>query len=121
MQQVCFQYPSRELAKFRADEAAFSNGVITDFLDLSGTLPTDGWTHVAIELRADGIASLYINHEFIRQLPLRVRNNPETRWRIALFNDATDTEVLVRNLVLWPGMRYVGRETETAVQAGANP
>lgn len=107
-QNTCFGYPANELAKFSATTVHFYNSSIGHDLELPSFFPTDGWTHVALELRADGATSLYLNRRLVHQLALPLRNEPGTRWHVGLVNAATDTEVLVRRLVLWPGTRYGG-------------
>jgi hypothetical protein len=100
--EVAFGYPYGEGMKFRADRASLGNEV----LDVSGTFPTDGWTHVALQVRADGAVSLYLNREHAADWPLRLNNGPGTRWYVRVEATVQGTEALLRNLVLYPGMRY---------------
>ncbi len=104
---VCFRYPGGDLAQFDPGKAGWINHLMGGIpIDVGEHLPSDDWVHLAIQLRADGELSTFLNGEFVSRFPVRVRNDAEVRWRLGIFGHSVDTEVHVRNLALWPGMRY---------------
>jgi DNA-binding SARP family transcriptional activator len=104
----CLRYPRGELARF--DPGALELRATSQFpgtkLDASHRLPSSDWVHVALGLRADGHLSAYLNRELVGSAPVRVQNGPDTRWRVLLLGSSWETEVLVRNLTVWEGLRY---------------
>ncbi|TVP56439.1 MAG: hypothetical protein EA351_07920 [Gemmatimonadales bacterium] len=106
-QYVCFRYPGRNLAQFDPEEALWTNHLMGGIpIDVGDHLPSDDWVHLAIQLRADGEITAFLNGEFVGRFPVRLRNDPEVLWRVGIFGHSVDTEVHVRNLALWPGMRH---------------
>jgi hypothetical protein len=69
-------------------------------------LPTEGWMHVAMVVAPDGQVRLLLNGEEATQGPVPLAMHPDFRWRVELLGRAADTRLLVRDLVLWEGMRY---------------
>ena len=106
-QRVCFRYPGGNLAEFDPEVARWENHLIPPLpIEVGNHLPTDDWVHLALQLRADGEVSAHLNGELAGRFPVRVRNDPDTHWRIGIFGHSVDTEGHVRNLAVWPGMRY---------------
>jgi len=105
-QSLCVAYPGGELSRFAEDELKL-NGIVHR---LEEHLPPDGWTHVALQLRADGEVSLALDREVVVVSSLLARNGPDTRWRVVLGGAAVDTELRFRDLRLWDGPRYGGSE-----------
>jgi DNA-binding SARP family transcriptional activator len=103
---ACVWYPARELLDFSRSEIGISIGPAARYVDLAGTLPAPGWTHLALQVRADGLVSVFVNRRFVAHAPLRLDMDPSAEWRVALFDAALDTQVQVRNLVVWPEPRY---------------
>ncbi len=99
---VGFGYPYGEGPKFRADRATLGSRVI----DVSEVFPTDDWVHVALQMRADGTVSLFLDRQHVADWPLRLANRLGTRWYVRVEATVEGTEALLRNLVLYPGMRY---------------
>lgn len=106
-ERIYFLHPSGELAKFTGRNFSFFTQTgLEERRDLPDLFPAEDWVHVAIQLRADGHPFLFLNREFVSALPVPVDNAPDAEWRILLLGRAVDTDLLVRNLALWPGMRY---------------
>lgn len=105
-QSLCVAYPGGELSRFSEDEFKL-NGIVHRLED---RLPPDGWTHVAVQLRADGEVSLALNRQVVVVSSLLAENGPDTRWRVVLGGAAVDTELHFRDLRLWDGPRYGGSE-----------
>lgn len=59
------------------------------------------WSHIAIQLRADGDVRVFLDNDLVGAARVRVNTAAGARWRIGLLGAATDTRLLVRNLVLW--------------------
>lgn len=103
---VCFGYPAGELTAHDSTAFHFSSKVPTGRHRRPETFPTNGWTHVAIVLAPDGQARLLLNGEEAARLPVPAAMEPGARWYVDLMGRAADTQLLVRDLVLWEGMRY---------------
>ena len=104
---LCLGYPAREMAKLDRSELSLmvSPGVETR-ARVPESLPTSGWTHVAIQVRADGECSLVVNRERVATCPIHLRTDALHRWTVKLSGDAVGTEVYVRNLNIWRNVRY---------------
>jgi len=106
-QQACFAYPSREYEKMDPAEASFLTGEgVDERVRLPGTLPPADWTHVAIQVRADGLAALVVDRQVVAVSPVRLRVRPDEGWTIMVEGDAVGTDLLVRNLTIWREVRY---------------
>jgi hypothetical protein len=104
---VCFRYPARELEKLDPSEAVlFLTPGVETRVKLPDALPTSEWTHVAIQVRADGESSLVVNHERVATSPILLPTIPRYQWTLIVEGDAVGTEVLVRNLNIWHEVRY---------------
>jgi DNA-binding SARP family transcriptional activator len=103
---VDFRYPGRELLKFDPMVASYSASNLPSFARVETLLILNDWNHLAIQLRADGHASAYLNRKFLVESPLPVRVQPGERWRVVIQGAAVDTELLVRNIVLWRELRF---------------
>ena len=107
LQSACFNYPAAELADREDTEARFNaGGVPRGPLPLDDVFPTDDWVSVAMQVRPDGHASLLINRELRLAFDAAIRLGEGTRWRVRISGDAVDTEVAVRNVLLWGEVRY---------------
>ncbi len=105
-QRSCFRYPNTNLGNFDASKGIlFARHQAVRTLDLSRHLPSDDWVHLTLEMRADGRTSAYLDREYVGTAPLHAANTPGSRWRILLFGTTWETETLVRNLVVWDGIR----------------
>jgi DNA-binding SARP family transcriptional activator len=104
----CFRYPSDELVKFREDLATVVAGRIDPPSEFSTEpfLPGDDWVRLTMVVRADGAASVLLDGEVVYSAEHPIELDPELPWRVALRGVSVDTEVLVRNVVLWRGERY---------------
>lgn len=107
-QEICVRYPFGLLVSM--DPAAADLRVVQGFpskrLELNEPLPNDDWTHLAVQMRADGEVSVFVNRELVGTSPLRARNDTDTRWRILLIGSSWETEALARDLYVWEGPRY---------------
>lgn len=76
------------------------------FLDIPEEVQQGEWTHLAVQVRADGEVSFYMNHRYLGTAPGRLPVVPGEKWRVALLGAAVDTRLFVRNLVVWGEPRY---------------
>jgi hypothetical protein len=104
-EEICFTYPAPRTAKFDPTVAFLGSSLTGGIrVPLPQVLPTDDWTHVALQVRADGRVSLTINRAPVAELPLAI--TPGRRWRLGIFGASVRTELLVRDIVVWPKPRY---------------
>jgi len=104
---VCFLYPSREFEKMDLSEVRlYVTPGAEDLVRLPGDLPSTEWTHVAIQVRADGEPSLVINRRRVATSPIRIEMQPRFQWSVVIDGDAVGTDLLVRNLSVWREVRY---------------
>lgn len=102
----CLVYPLGELAKLDRARAALSRqGVLPRVLD-TGDLGDDQWHHVALQVRADGETSVVVDRQVVLvtrdAFPIRA----DLDWRVGIHGHAVDTEMYVRDVTLWEGIRY---------------
>jgi DNA-binding SARP family transcriptional activator/KaiC/GvpD/RAD55 family RecA-like ATPase len=104
---IGLNYPSTEDLRFDPSEisAGFGTGEQQSVF-LRDVLPTHDWVHLALQVRPDGVTQIYVNRELVLTSRLRVDLDPEERYRIVLVGAAVDTELHVRNVSLWEGVRY---------------
>ena len=60
---------------------------------------------MGLQVRQDGYAQLYLNRELVHSTQVRIPDFNERRWRVMLQGSSVDTELLVRDLVVWPRAR----------------
>jgi len=108
-QQACFAFPFREHEKMDPAEASLMvGGTAEERVRLPDALPPGGWTHVAVQVRADGQVALVVNRNVVAVSPLKLRMHPYERWTVSLEGDAVGTDLFARNLAIWPEVRYGG-------------
>ncbi len=107
-QEACLRYPRGLLSSFDPTRGTFTvaAGFPQMVVDLSDHLPTDDWTHAALQMRADGTLTVLVNRTPVATSPLRLRNTADTEWRVALYGSSWETEALIRNFTLWDEPRY---------------
>ncbi|MEQ9397738.1 MAG: AAA family ATPase [Longimicrobiales bacterium] len=99
----CVAYPARELRRFSPGEISLrANGAPFAPLSIPPQLVPAGWTHVELEMRPDGFATLRLGREVVAELPLGLPLT-EHRWRVRIEGASVGTTLLVRDLVLWGG------------------
>ncbi len=87
-------------------------GVIAGYASLSYEvvvsphLPSDDWVHLALQVRPDGFATVFVNREMVFQSEIRLEGHATAGWKIELAGASVDTELLIRNLTLWRGERF---------------
>jgi len=110
----CTLYPSSELAKRRGDLMMVGAGYrgLSYEVEVSPHLPSDDWVHLALQVRSDGTATVFVNRELVFQSESRLAGHATARWKIELAGAAVDTELLIRNLTLWRGERFEVTSTE---------
>ncbi|MGW8268060.1 MAG: Ig-like domain-containing protein, partial [Longimicrobiales bacterium] len=108
LNQFCFHYPSAEQLKFREDLGRFVSGPLSGDREFSVApyLPSDDWVHVALQVRADGATSLFLDRQLAVKPSTRLRLVSEREWVIGLYGSSVDTDLRIRNLILWRGERY---------------
>jgi hypothetical protein len=108
---VCFQYPAAELVHFDPGTALlsfYSIGVGFQF-DVSSALPSQNWIPLRMEIQPDGMVRLFLGGALAAAPDLPVRPGSDD-WRVVLGGASLDTEVLVRNVNMWEGLREPARQ-----------
>jgi hypothetical protein len=103
---TCFSYPAEEFAKF--DPAELRVNAVGWFrtVRLEESFPTDDWVRVALQVRADGIPSFFVNGREVAEGSLRLTGLDRPTWHVMLQGKAVGTRLLVRRLVVWRGARF---------------
>jgi hypothetical protein len=105
---LCFVVPGQILTKYQADRALFlvRDNRYFHQVDVGRWFPSEDWVHVALQVRADGAPSLFLNREHVVSSQFKLPISEEDSWRVMLAGASVDTELLVRNLVVWRGERF---------------
>jgi len=108
LNRFCFHYPSGEQLKFREDLGLVVSGPLSGDQEFSvaPALPSDDWVHIALQVRADGATSLFLNRQLAVRPSTRLRLDTGREWVIRIYGASVDTHLWVRNLTLWRGERY---------------
>lgn len=103
---ACIVYPAFELARFEPSEVR----LMVDRDQLGGTpvpgLPTDGWVHLGLQVRADGEVKLVVNNRVVSTHPTHLALQPSTSLDLLVQARTADTQLGLRNLAVWRGPRY---------------
>jgi hypothetical protein len=104
---VCLLYPSREFEKLNPSEVSLRTtpGVETR-ARIPEALPTQGWTHIALQVRPDGETSLVVDRERVATSPVLLTTQPKYQWTLLVDGDAVGTELFIRDLNIWREIRY---------------
>ncbi len=104
---LCARYPAREFEKMDLSELYLQiTPGVESRVRVPEALPTTGWTHLAIQVRADGECSLVVNRERVATSPILLPITPMNRWTVIVEGDAVETEVFIRDLNIWREVRY---------------
>jgi hypothetical protein len=105
--EACVTYPAREFEKMDRSRFALTvnPGRQVDF-PAPEPIADDGWIHLALQVRADGLTSLVVNRQRIGTSPVDLHTDPPRDWHILFHGTTVGTELFVRNLQVWPGERY---------------
>ncbi|MEZ4422143.1 MAG: AAA family ATPase [Gemmatimonadota bacterium] len=102
----CLVYPLGELAKWDSTRAGLSRQGLLPRIADTGDLGDDQWHHVALQVRADGETSVVVDRQVVLvtrdAFPIRA----DLDWRVGIHGHAVDTEMYVRDVTLWEGIRY---------------
>jgi hypothetical protein len=103
---VCFDYPAAELAGFDPTEVSLTAAGWFRNLRVPRDLKSGDWIRVAVQVRADGIASFRLNDGWLAEAPPRLTGLDRPTWRVRLQGKAVGARLLVRRLVVWRGARF---------------
>ena len=105
---LCFRFPTDELAKFQPDQASVTllNMGVREEFHVGPWLPSSDWTHLALQLRADGALSVFLNRELTHRSDVVLPLEPRARVHVRLGGASVDTRLLIRDVVLWRGERF---------------
>ena len=99
-QAPCIRYPLDQFARMEDDgvEIQVQRGFGNHRAPAPGLLPSDDWVHLALQLRADGELSVWVEREHVFTGPVHLDTAPETGWRVAILGASYETELFVRDL-----------------------
>lgn len=104
---ACFRYPALDLDKMRPDEfAAWVTPGVASVQALPDLLPSDTWRHLAIQVRADGETTFFLQQRPVYRSPFPLPKKPDATWRLVLSGKSVGTRLLVRDLLIWPEPRF---------------
>ena len=109
-----FRYPRAEFDRFAPDEGSLNTFGFEQKMRLTGTLPTGGWAHLAIQVLATGYAELVLNRRVVAKSVMRYPDAARTTWHACMFEASVDTQLLVRELRVFRGARYRPRDGQPA-------
>jgi len=108
---ACFRYPANELAHFDPTEAVLEvSPSVSTWIRRPDLIPATGWTAVALQVRADGEVSLFLDREHAATSPVNLSTGDDGPWLLLLMGKSVGSEVLVRDLAVWEELRYRARE-----------
>jgi DNA-binding SARP family transcriptional activator len=102
-----FSFPVEQLTKFDSTMAGLTVNGIMDKFAMPAGFDTHRFNHVALQVRADGQARLFVNHQSVGAARMHVSAVTGTQWRVGVLGASVGTTLIVRNLVLWEGPRYL--------------
>ena len=104
---VCAKWPARQLADFDPGLVQLLGvGTAMGPVDAGRYIDASGWNRMVLQMRADGLVSLFINDSFVVSHPVRANNAPGSRWRVLILDSAADTHAFLRDVTLWDEARY---------------
>lgn len=98
-------YPGRELERFDPRTLSVTVGSFGFPLPLPVEAEPGEWMRFALEIRPDGEVSLRVNGSVAGSVPLHLEVAPGEEWHLQVSGASVDTELLVRDLVVWRGVR----------------
>jgi len=120
-EQWCALWPARELTDFDPGLVSLHTfGTLFGPVDGSELLKQDDWNRFALQMRADGLVSLFVNDAFLVAHPIRADNRPDSRWRVLIKDRAADTRLLLRDVTLWNEARYPVPDVQVAPAVAPN-
>jgi len=105
-EQVCFTHPSGQLTTFDPTAFRFMGLAPIGPFRRPGIFPSNEWRHLALVLTPDGHATVHVDRTPVADLVVPGTNGPHLRWYVRIFGHSVDTRLLIRDLLLWEGMRY---------------
>lgn len=103
---VSVGYPLGELERRDETHVHLGIGGIGFPGRIAGPFASGDWNRLALQVRADGETSIWLNGEHVVTGRLHADLTRRDGWRIGLFGRAVDTELWVRDLIVWRGARY---------------
>ncbi len=103
---LCFGQPIGELARFDSASFTLSGRFPSAPVSRPDLFPARDWKHITLVVAPDGEARLLVDREEIARTPYPLRFDPAFRWCVTVWGRSVDTNLQIRNLVLWDGMRY---------------
>jgi DNA-binding SARP family transcriptional activator len=122
--QVCIKYPADELSRFDpAEVVLWLDGLTLGSQSFPDDLPAPDWTHLGLQIGADGRLGLVLNQRLAHTYPADLRVDPRRPLRVIVTGRAVETELLIRNLIVWRGLRYQpqGERPRAEVSTPAGP
>ncbi len=104
-QSLSITWPSEELERFDPRELALRVAGHTVRFRLPAEVGTDDWIRLGLEVRPDGQVQVLVQGIPVGSHPLHVDAGTGSPWYLQIVGSAVDTELLVRDLGVWRGVR----------------
>jgi DNA-binding SARP family transcriptional activator len=106
-QQACVKYPFGEQYRLRDDAVEFSAAFLSAMrVEVPDIFPSESWVQMALQVRSDGQIQAVVDRRVAGTFPVHLSDIDQGAWSLVLIGAAVDTRLLVRNLVVWRGLRY---------------
>lgn len=103
---VSVHYPADELDRFDEQAVGFNIGGY----GFTGLVPSSFesavWNQLTLQIQPDGVVGIWVNGEYANAGQLSIDKRIPSGWRLAILGASVDTELLVRDLIVWRGARY---------------
>ena len=105
-QSACFTYPMSEGVKYDPTEAGlFKTAQAPQPVLVDSTFGDGGWRRLALQVEPDGTVVLGIDGQVAAVSTTQLRPS-SAGLRVGIFGKGVDTDVRVRDLAVWSGLRY---------------
>lgn len=98
-------YPGRELERFDPRTLSVTLGSFSFPLPLPAEAEPGEWMRFSLEVRPDGEVSVRVNGSVAGTVPLHLAVAPGEEWHLQVSGASMDTELVVRDLLVWRGVR----------------
>jgi hypothetical protein len=105
--EACVRYPALEHQKMDPSEISVTVSPGRErYFRAPEALPNDGWVHLALQVRADGLTTGVVDRRRQGENPVALLTDPTIDWHLVLGGTVLGTELYIRNLIVWQGERY---------------
>jgi hypothetical protein len=104
-QAVMVAHPGQELERFDPRILGVNVNRFSFMFPLPPEANPGDWMRFALEVQPDGQVTVRVNGTTAGSVPLHLDIQPGDEWRLAITGASVDTELVVRDLLVWRGVR----------------